>query len=56
MRGAASVSPIEVTVAVAWAVSPSAFVAVTRAVNAPAAYVCWTEGPSAVAPSPRSQW
>jgi hypothetical protein len=43
-------------VAVAWAVSPSAFVAVTRAVNLPAAYVCCTEEPSALAPSPRSPW
>src|SRR4029077_19787111 len=40
----------------AWAVSPPASAAVTVAVNRPGPYWCWTTGPSATEPSPRSQW
>src|SRR5919204_1348927 len=53
---AESVTPNAVTVTVAVAVSPSAEVAVTVAVQRPAAYVCSAVWPSATVPSPRSQW
>ena len=53
--GPESVSCADVMTTLAWAVEPSAAVAVTVAVNRPGPYWCWTTGPSATAWSPKSQ-
>jgi hypothetical protein len=54
--GPVSVMPCDVTRAVCVAASPEAEVAVSVAVQRPAAYVWATVRPSAAVPSPKSQW